>query len=477
MEAEERPKKIRKLSYEHSVDTTPQDSIPAADYHTSTQEHSPENRPTLDSGNKKLDASRIAPGTAEGRISAPASPFTEATPHISEPEPEEHTSDEARDTAGDDTGNIATFDASARKLHVPPGCQVPQIDPTTGQPLSKNQQKKLRRQQQWEAKAGERKVKKKEQVKAKKVRKREQREADAAAGLPLQTAKSQQRSQQMPVTFLFDCDFEGYMYDKELISLAAQLTRAYSDNRSANYRAHLAVSSYGGKLKERFENVLARSNESWKGVKWLSDDFAQASKKAKEWMIAENGGRVAAALLEASKDVGKDALVEQGEVVYLTTESDDILNELKPYSTYIIGGVVDKNRHKGLCYKRAKEKGMKTAKLPIGEFMQMSSRQVLATNHVAEIMLKWMEFGDWGKAFDQVIPKRKGGTLKTEFARGERLVGEGKSAHSDAAEDGDEADASEDCGDASNKAIENTAELVQPLEGHEEATALSQSNI
>ena len=42
----------------------------------------------------------------------------------------------------------------------------------------------------------------------------------------------------------------------------------------------------------------------------------------------------------------------------------------------------------------------------------MTSRFVLATNHVAEIMLRWLELGDWGKAFLQVVPKRKGGVLK-----------------------------------------------------------------
>ncbi|KAK3072120.1 hypothetical protein LTS18_014704, partial [Coniosporium uncinatum] len=92
------------------------------------------------------------------------------------------------------------------------------------------------------------------------------------------------------------------------------------------------------------------------------------------------------------------------------------------------------------------------------------------------IMLKWLEFGDWGEAFDQVIPKRKGGTLKSTLARDEHRSedGQGASIHSDDAENGDEADDGEDCSVASNKAIEKTAEVVQGPEEAKEVIADSQ---
>jgi len=101
-------------------------------------------------------------------------------------------------------------------------------------------------------------------------------------------------------------------------------------------------------------------------------------------------------------------------IVYLTSDSPYTLESLSPNTSYIIGGIVDKNRHKGLCYKRACERGIPTAKLPIGEYMTMQSRSVLAINHVVEIMLKWLMTGDWGEAFLSVIPKRKEAKLKVK---------------------------------------------------------------
>ena len=47
--------------------------------------------------------------------------------------------------------------------------------------------------------------------------------------------------------------------------------------------------------------------------------------------------------------------------------------------------------------------------------MVMNSRSVLAVNHVVEIMLRWLECGDWGEAFEKVIPKRKGGVLRSKI--------------------------------------------------------------
>jgi tRNA (guanine9-N1)-methyltransferase len=349
---------------------------------------------------------------------------------------------------------------SEQTIETPNGAAPENPDGEDAAPkLSKNQLKKQRRIEKWEAGREDRKVKRREKLKAKRHRKRDEwaqnhpsedeyGDADFDADAAILTAngtgmvKAPKTKKvpptrppkypdgtQLPVTFLFDCDFNDLMYEPELKSLGVQITRSYSDNRKSQFHAHMAMSSFGGKLQERFDGILAKQYTSWKNFPFFSENFVQVSEKAKVWMKGEQGGVIAGAL---NQEDG-----EEGEVVYLSAESDVTLDRLKPNSTYIIGGLVDKNRHKGICYKRAMDRGIKTAKLPIGEFLQMKSRKVLATNHVIEIMLKWLECGDWGKAFLEVIPARKGGVLKTE-------IQEESQQEEEAEESGDEDDSGKD---------------------------------
>lgn len=311
--------------------------------------------------------------------------------------------------------------------------------------MSKNQLKKQRRLERWESGREDRKVKRREKIKAKKQRRKQEWDEyrDGTTSQPPEPPARFPRhgvppGVQVPITILFDCDFEEYMHEHELKSLGLQITRSYSDNRKAPFRVHLGISSWGGKLKERFDGVLGKQYTSWKGFQFSEEDFVKMGEASKEWMKGPKGGEVAGALAKGETGESNDAADEEGEIVYLSAESDNTLERLKPNSTYIIGGLVDKNRHKGLCYKRALDRGIKTAKLPIGEFLQMDSRRVLVTNHVLEIMLKWMEHDDWGKAFMEVLPKRKGGKLKTEDD-GEDTPSEARGAADEDAQEEDDA--------------------------------------
>ncbi|XP_063166002.1 tRNA methyltransferase 10 homolog A isoform X2 [Candoia aspera] len=69
---------------------------------------------------------------------------------------------------------------------------------------------------------------------------------------------------------------------------------------------------------------------------------------------------------------------------------------------------------KGITYKRAKEQGISHAQLPLGNFVKMNSRKVLAVNHVFEIILAYLEKRNWEEAFFTILPQRKGATLLHE---------------------------------------------------------------
>ncbi|KAG8529321.1 uncharacterized protein KY384_005957 [Bacidia gigantensis] len=298
--------------------------------------------------------------------------------------------------------------------------------------MSKSRMKKLKRDQAWEAGREARKVKRKEKTKTKKQQKRAAREAHTTTNSSLPTTsphaepdhastktiqlaqtKGPHRRTILPITFIIDCGFDDLMTEVEHKSLASQITRSYSENRKAHCQAHLMVSSFRGQLKERFEGLLESQYLSWKDSTFLADDFVEAKDIAMEWTQSAQAGMKSDIFDDMTKHYSDLKETASGtEVVYLTSDSPDTLTELKARGTYIIGGLVDRNRHKGVCYKKATGRGIRTAKLPIGEYMDMNSRFVLTTNHVVEILLRWLELRDWGKAFMEVMPKRKGGTVK-----------------------------------------------------------------
>ncbi|KAJ9165147.1 tRNA (Guanine-N(1)-)-methyltransferase [Coniochaeta hoffmannii] len=356
---------------------------------------------------------------------------------------------------GDDeshTADSAPHEPSAEPIDnsasLPQGTKRAREESENGdKPMSKNQLKRLRRQQAWEESKESRKLKRKEKRHEKQARKRseleEKLEAARQAGLDPEEVRREaskpaapRKHNPVPVAFIIDCDFERYMLDNEVVSLSSQVVRSYSMNRTAKYQAHLFVSSFGGKMKERFETVLEGHYKKWRHVQLIEGDFLEAARLAGDVMKGEGAGEVIDVLKtpenevkEGEKGAAPEPEPEEGvdrSIVYLTSDSPYTLERLEPNTSYVIGGIVDRNREKGLCYKRAVEKKVRTAKLPIGEYMAMQSRFVLTTNQVVEIMAKWLECGDWGQAFLHVIPQRKGGVLKgaqsnTEHEDGQEL--------------------------------------------------------
>jgi tRNA (guanine9-N1)-methyltransferase len=63
---------------------------------------------------------------------------------------------------------------------------------------------------------------------------------------------------------------------------------------------------------------------------------------------------------------------------------------MDPACAYVVGGVIDRNRHKGLTAGVAAQHGLRTARLPIAESgIRMAASQVLTTSHGA--CARWRE--------------------------------------------------------------------------------------
>jgi tRNA (guanine9-N1)-methyltransferase len=93
--------------------------------------------------------------------------------------------------------------------------------------------------------------------------------------------------------------------------------------------------------------------------------------------------------------------------VYLSSESDETLSELRPDEVYIVGGLVDRNRHKGLTQRLAAEAGVRTARLPLGSLLDPTKSRVLATNHVVDLLARVWGGASWAEALERVLPPRK----------------------------------------------------------------------
>ena len=121
-----------------------------------------------------------------------------------------------------------------------------------------------------------------------------------------------------------------------------------------------------------------------------------------------------------------------GKLVYLTSEADDALLEIEPDTVYVIGGIVDHNRLKGLTHRDATARGVRTARLPLEETIDMASRKVLTINHCYEVLLAFANLralqqrraalGEvpltarqcWARAVTAVLPARKGAHSKED---------------------------------------------------------------
>ncbi|XP_065072382.1 tRNA methyltransferase 10 homolog A-like [Rhopilema esculentum] len=235
--------------------------------------------------------------------------------------------------------------------------------------LSKSKLKKLRKLQKWEENKSLKRKKEKEKKRAK-------REAMKDAGLtvPKKRKINMDHPDASSVRVALDLSFNQLMSEKDRRKVVKQVLRSYSVNRTAAHPLQLYLTNFDDSNKELF-GTFSTGYKAW------------------DVHIVEESH-----LEKFSKD----------ELVYLSSDSSNILQELNDTKVYVIGGIVDHNAHKGMCFGLAEKAGIGHARLPIDEYIKLEGRKVLPVNHVFEILLHFAEHSDWKEAFYHVIPKRKG---------------------------------------------------------------------
>ena len=209
--------------------------------------------------------------------------------------------------------------------------------------------------------------------------------------------------------------------------MRSQLSTCYAVNRLTTNPVPLIYTSFNGKLKAELDNI-GTTHESWTGIEWWEESYEElwsdvpaavaVEQTEDEKEAGKEGEEVAGPTALTTTDVPLVAIgnlkgrprsrVPKSSIIYLSGDSPNILSSIDPTKTYIIGGIVDKNRYKSLCLNKAISQGLAHAQLPLGEFLpQMGTRRVLTVNHVVEIIVKWIEMRDWEKAFLAVMPQRK----------------------------------------------------------------------
>ncbi|KAM4536801.1 tRNA methyltransferase 10 homolog A isoform 1-T1 [Odontesthes bonariensis] len=245
------------------------------------------------------------------------------------------------------------------------------------QSLSKRQMKKLLKQQKWEE---ERELRKERRKERKQQRRQQRQNHQEEGGQDGQSARKRQRREVMPssLRLVVDCSFNSLMLIKDVRKLHKQIQRCYAENRRASHPVQFYLTSLGGQLKQSMDEK-DKGWVNWKDISIKTEHYGEVFPKE--------------------------------ELVYLTSDSPNVLQELDPKRAYVIGGLVDHNHHKGITFQRAEELGIKHAQLPLSSFVQMNSRKVLAVNHVFEIILAYLEKGSWQEAFFTVLPQRKGAVV------------------------------------------------------------------
>lgn len=173
---------------------------------------------------------------------------------------------------------------------------------------------------------------------------------------------------------VFDCAFNDIMTKYEIRYTARQLKYAFSENRLDNrpFVMHLCN--------------MNKDSQLWHYLKKEIRNIEQLPIKIHAEDITE--------------------IFPTENLVYLTPDAEDVIQEFDENNTYVVGGLVDKATRTPVTLAKAKRINVRTMRLPLDKYIKFHSHKTLTLDQMILIMLELKRSHDWNKALLHV-PKRK----------------------------------------------------------------------
>lgn len=264
---------------------------------------------------------------------------------------------------------------------------IPNESESQTAPMSKNQLKRQKKHERWLEGREERRKFERQKRKLKRKSLAQQRD-ELGEAFVNPRRYNLMKSSNNKIKIVIDLDFADYMTENEISKAVQQVARIYAANRHSENPSQLYLTSLKGKILDRFA-IMNKGYTNW--------DINHTEKDYTEFF----------------NDTTSD-IESKDQFIYLTADTDDTLPSvddlLKDYQStiFIIGGLVDHNRHTKLCFNRAQQRGVRTAKLPITDHVKLNQRQILSTVNVFEILLDaFSSHKPWSEIMLNKIPKRK----------------------------------------------------------------------
>lgn len=243
--------------------------------------------------------------------------------------------------------------------------------------ISKRQQKRMLKQLRWEKWKPLKRAIEKTKLRVKKQQARLNNIDLGPSRKALKNSTMAKSSCKLRV--VIDFSYGHLMTEREMRKACKQLTRCYSINRRAKNPMQFSVTNFTGKTKEDMKRNTGYEN--W-DVNFHEEGYLDLFKKE--------------------------------EIVYLSSDSENVITELDDTKVYIIGGLVDHNSCKNVSLSKANLQGIQHMQLPLRKYVEMKSRTILTIDQVFNILLLVTEGMSWKDTFLKILPPRKHAQPKSE---------------------------------------------------------------